>query len=213
MMAIRKLAKHYEKPSIVIPKQPWKGKEKEDKVPEDDIPILQENWYNKYQDLLNRTKGELPPLREINHEIDLINDEAKYTYHLPRCPVPLQEQFYNKLNRYVASKWWEPQTSTQAAPLMCIPKKDGRLHTVIDTRQLNDKTIKDVTPLPDQEIIWKDVARTPYRSKIDLSDAYEQVRVRPEDVRKTSFTMIAGTYISNIVQQGDCNAPATFQQL
>ena len=30
---------------------------------------------------------------------------------------------------------------------------------------------------------------------------------------KTAFATIAGTYISNIMQQGDCNAPVTFQRL
>jgi hypothetical protein len=59
----------------------------------------------------------------------------------------------------------------------------------------------------------EDVARAKYRSKIDLADAYEQVRVKPNDVQKTVFSMIMGTYISNVVQQGDCNAPATFQRL
>ena len=66
---------------------------------------------------------------------------------------------------------------TQAAPLLCIPKKDGKLRTVVDTQQRNDNTVKDVTPLPDQEVIREDVARAKYRSKIDLTDAYEQVHV------------------------------------
>jgi hypothetical protein len=73
--------------------------------------------------------------------------------------------------------------------------------------------VKNVTPLPDQEVIWEDVARGKVRSKIDLSDAYEQVCVRAEDVDKTAFMTITGTYVSHIMQQGDCNAPATFQQL
>jgi len=69
-----------------------------------------------------------------------------------------------------------------------------------------------VTPLPDQDLIREDVAHARYRSKIDLANAYEQVRVRPEDVPKTAFATISRTYVSNIVQQGDCNAPATFQR-
>ncbi|KAG6882639.1 hypothetical protein C0995_014120, partial [Termitomyces sp. Mi166 len=62
----------------------------------------------------------------------------------------------------------------QAAPLLCIPKKDGTLQTALDARQHNDNTIKDVTPLLDQEVICKDVAKAKYRSKIDLTDAYKQ---------------------------------------
>jgi hypothetical protein len=62
---------------------------------------------------------------------------------------------------------------SQAAPMLCIPKKDSMLCMVVDTRQRNENTVKDVTPLPDQEIIHEDVARAKIRSKIDLSDAYE----------------------------------------
>ena len=155
----------------------------------------------------------LPLLREVNHEINLIEPDKKYTYRLPSCPAPLRPQFYEKLNRYVDAGWWKEHPTSQAAPLMCIPKKDGRLRTVIDARQRNDNTVKDVTPLPDQDIIREDVARAKYRSKIDLADAYKQVRVEPRDVHKTVFSTILGTYMSNVVQQGDCNAPATFQRL
>ena len=101
----------------------------------------------------------------------------------------------------------------QAAPLLCIPKKDGKLRTIVDARQRNDNTVKDVTPLPDQEAIRKDVARARYRSKIDLTDAYEQVRVRVEDVDKNAFATITGTFVSHVMWIGDCNAPATFQRL
>jgi hypothetical protein len=95
--------------------------------------------------------------------------------------------------------------------MLCIHKKDKHLHTVVDARQRNDNMVKDVTPLPDQEVIREDVAWAKFRSKIDLSDAYKQVHVRTEDIDKTAFATIAGTYISHIMQQGDCNAPATFQ--
>jgi hypothetical protein len=48
--------------------------------------------------------------------------------------------------------------------------------------------------------------------KIDLSDAYEQVHIVPSDVPKMAFTTIYGMFASNIMQQGDCNAPSTFQR-
>jgi hypothetical protein len=57
------------------------------------------------------------------------------------------------------------------------------------------------------------VAQAKIRSKIDLSDVYEQVRIRTQDMDKTAFATITGTYVSLIMQQGDCNAPATFQWL
>ena len=73
--------------------------------------------------------------------------------------------------------------------------------------------IKDVTPFPDQDQIRMDVVRAKFHSKIDLSNAYEQVRIEPDDVHKTGFATVYGTMESNVLQQGDCNGPATFQRL
>jgi hypothetical protein len=118
-----------------------------------------------------------------------------------------------KIERYIAAGWWEEKNVPQASPLLCIPKKDGRLRTVVDCRERNTNTIKDLTPFPDQDMIRNDVARAPFRSKLDMSDAYEQVRVDPKDVKNTAFSTVVGTFLSHVVQQGDCNAPATFQRL
>ena len=48
---------------------------------------------------------------------------------------------------------------------------------------------------------------------MDMSEAYEQIRVRNEDVPRTAFATIFGTFVSRVMQQGDCNAPFTFQRL
>ena len=149
-------------PDINHPKPSPKGKEKAMAYTEDDIPSLTQQWCDNYQDILQGTPEELPPLREVNHEINLINPDHRYTYHLPRCPEAYREEFYSKLDRYTRAGWWEPRTASQAAPLMCVAKKNGKLRTVVDARQRNDNTVKDVTPLPDQELIREDVARARY---------------------------------------------------
>jgi hypothetical protein len=164
-------------------------------------------------DILGGTQDQLPPWREVNHEINLIDEDKRYTYHLPQCPNSLRDEFHEKVNRYIKAGWWEPKPVNQAAPMLCIHKKDKHLRTVVDAQQQNDNTVKDIMPLPDQEVIQEDMAQAKIRSKIDLSDAYEQVRIRTQDVDKTAFATIAGTYVSLIMQQGDCNAPATFQRL
>jgi hypothetical protein len=118
-----------------------------------------------------------------------------------------------KIQRYTAAGWWQETPVTQASPLLCIRKKNGKLRTVVDCRERNSNTVKDLTPFPDQDMIRSDLAKAKYRSKIDLSDAYEQVRIEPEDVPKTAFSTPVGTFVSHVLQQGDCNGPSTFQRL
>ena len=94
--------------------------------------------------------------------------------------------------------------------MLCIPKKNGKLRTVVDCCKRNDNTVQDVTSFPNQDQIRFDIAWAKFRSKIDMSDAYEQIHIEPYDVEKMSFATVYGTFKSHTMQQGDCNTPATF---
>ncbi|RDB19216.1 hypothetical protein Hypma_013737 [Hypsizygus marmoreus] len=141
----------FEKPRVKLkppeekpPPKVWKGKEKagnQDLTPED-YPRLHQQWHDEFEDMVNGTKNKLPLWREVNHEIHLIDEDKRYNYHMPRCPHSLREEFHHKINKYVEAKWWEPRSVSQAAPLLCIFKKDGTLRTALDARQRNDNTLK-----------------------------------------------------------------------
>ena len=178
-----------------------------------ELEKLRDTWADKIEDLTGEIPLELPPLREINHRIPIVDPNKNYRTHPPRCADAHQRQLLEKINRYVQAGWWQPTTASRAAPMLCIPKKTGKLRTVIDLRERNDNTVHDITPMPDQDRIRNDVARAKFRSKLDMSDAYEQIRVIAKDIGKTAFATIFGTYLSLVMQQGDCNAPATFQRL
>jgi len=180
---------------------------------EDDIPELREKWLWSCQDIMNGVWEELPLMRGVNHHILLIDENKRYHYHLPWCPDSMKVQLMEKITCYTRAGWWESVQTDQAAPMLCIPKKSGLLRTAIDARKQNDNTVKDVTPFPDQDQIRLDVARVKIWSKIDFSDAYEQIRTVPKDVYKSAFATIYGTYVSHTMQIRDCNAPATFQRM
>jgi hypothetical protein len=52
-----------------------------------------------------------------------------------------------------------------------------------------------------------------YFSSLDLTSAYWQVRLSPEDVPETAFVTHQGLYEFKVLCFGLCNAPSTFQQL
>lgn len=189
--------------------------EPSDGMTESDIPRLCEQWMRICKDLFENQPDELPPLREINHRIPLIDETKTYHHRQPKCPDAFKPALMTKLERYMRAGWWVPITATRATPMMCIPKSaknPNELRTVFDLREQNLNTHKDLTPMPDQDTIRHAVAKARYRSKCDISNAYELIRVEPEDVWKTAFSTIVGTFASNVMQQGDCNAPSTFQR-
>ena len=93
------------------------------------------------------------------------------------------------------------------------PPREHQLHpgSVLDFRV--DQFLTDVTPFPDQDIIHNDMARAAYWSKLNMSEVYEQICIVPEHIHKTAFATVLGTFRSQVMQMGGCNALSTFQWL
>src|SRR6266567_1118747 len=102
--------------------------------------------------------------------------------------------------------------------MLLIPKPKKPLHTpelrtVGDLRERNKNTNKLSSPLPDQEGMLIRAAHHKYRSLLDLTAAYKQIRIIPEHVDRTALTTPDGNIVSLVIQMGDCNTPATYQAL
>ena len=90
-------------------------------------------------------------------------------------------------------------------------RPDGKLRLVVDYRGLNAITIKNRSPLPLIPEMLDRLHTTKVFTKIDLKNAYHQVRVREEDVWKTTFRCREGHFEYQVCPQGPTNAPAMFQ--
>ncbi|KAF8239476.1 hypothetical protein L208DRAFT_1237013 [Tricholoma matsutake] len=123
-----------------------------------DLPRLREEWKQSCQDILNGVPDKLPPLRDINHHIPLVDEKKKYNFYLPKCPDSMRKPLAEKIARYCKAGWWCPARAEQAAPMLVVPKKTGKLRTVINAVKCNANTVKDVTLFPDQDLIHLDVA-------------------------------------------------------
>lgn len=57
------------------------------------------------------------------------------------------------------------------------------------------------------------MAAKPFHSVLDLTVAYEQIRIIPEHVDRFAVTTPDSNMVSLVIQMGNCNAPATYQSL
>ena len=161
---------------------------------------------------------ELLPFRAINHTIPLINEDEIYPWRPSKCPGAFREQWREKRDAYIRTGRWEITSAKNTVPMLLIPKppkkgKPAELRTVVDLRARNKNTRKMASPLPDQQGIFNRVAQAKFMSLMDQAAAYEQVRIEPEHVSRSAVTTPDGNMVSNVIQIGDCNGPATFQAL
>ncbi|OBZ62662.1 Retrovirus-related Pol polyprotein from transposon 17.6 [Grifola frondosa] len=169
---------------------------------------------------LDASDSPLPPLRAINHTIPLKDPSKIYTWRPSKCPDAHRASWIEKRNAYLKSGRWRMSTARNASPMLLLTKPGTgvkgippRLRVVCDLRERNANTHKVTSPLPDMEGILRRLSRKPYRTLIDGKDAYEQIRIDPEHVERTAMTTPDGNMVSLVLQQGDCNAVATYQTL
>ncbi|PSS18923.1 hypothetical protein PHLCEN_2v3139 [Hermanssonia centrifuga] len=162
----------------------------------------------------------LPPLRVINHRILLKDPQKVYHWRPSKCPEALRPLWTKKRDAYLKSGRWKMSSARNTCPMLLLTKPGTgirdvapRLRTVFDLRERNENTVKVTSPLPDMEGILRRITKKPFRSSLDGKDAYECIRIEPEDVELSAMTSPDGNMVSLVLQQGDCNAVATYQTL
>nr|GFA64425.1 putative reverse transcriptase domain-containing protein [Tanacetum cinerariifolium] len=149
----------------------------------------------------------LPPVREIEFHIDLIPGALPVVKSSCRlAPFEMQE-LSNQLKELQEKGFIRPSYSPWGAPVLFVKKKDGALRMCIDYRELNKLTIKNHYPLPRIDDLFDQLQGACCFSNIDLRSGYHQLRVREEDIPKTTFRTRYGHFEFTVMPFG---APVLF---
>ncbi len=165
-----------------------------------------------FKDVFSETAADkLPPHRPYDCEIKL-KENSKLFYG----PIyPLTDEESNALEEYINDNlrkgFIRKSKSPAGAPVLFVPKKNGKLRMCVDYRQLNLITIRDSYPLPLIQDMLEHLGKGKIFSKLDLRSAYNLVRIKNGDEYKTAFTCKFGHFEYLVMPFGLKNAPAVFQ--
>ena len=92
-----------------------------------------------------------------------------------------------------------------------IREKEGQVFTDVWTIDHSMLLLsRDETPWPCIDIVFDQLVKAKVFSKIDLRLGYHQIKIRPEDIPKTTFFTRYGLYEYLVMSFGLTNAPAYF---
>ncbi|GJV83093.1 putative reverse transcriptase domain-containing protein [Tanacetum coccineum] len=164
--------------------------DKSEKKRLEDVPIVQDFPEVFPEDLLG-----LPPTRQVEFQIDLIPGAAPVARAPYRLAPSEMKELSEQLKELSEKGFIRPSSSPWGAPVLFVKKKDGSFRMCIDYRELNKLTVKNRYPLPRIDDLFDQLQGSSVYSKIDLRSGYHQLRVREEDISKTTFrTRLAGYY-------------------
>lgn len=165
----------------------------------------------KYSDVF--TSG-LGTCKDFKAKLYLRKD-AIPRFHKPR-PVPFsqKEAVKKELDRLVQAAIIKPiPTSDWAAPIVVVPKPDGKVRICGDFKvTINPQLCIEQYPLPRTEELFQKLQNGKHFTKIDLSDAYLQIELDEEAKKLAVINTQHGLFQYQRLAFGIASAPAIFQR-
>ncbi|GJW53494.1 putative reverse transcriptase domain-containing protein [Tanacetum coccineum] len=192
------------------------------------------NTCNKVGHLTNNCRNKRPATRSNQLPVTVIchacGEKGHYTNQCRKTNINAQGRAYmlRDMNAHqdpnvvtVRQVEFQIDLIPEAVPVARAPYKlapsemqelSNQLQELSD-RELNKLTVKNRYPLPRIDDLFDQLQGSSVYSKINLRSGYHQLRVRDEDIPKTTFRTRYGHYEFQVMPFGLTNTPVVFMDL
>ena len=154
----------------------------------------------------------LPPTSKLRKMKIQLSDLSKPIKVPPRRLSPALEQvLLQSVNEMLRDGIISKGSGSYSSPVLLVRKKDNTYRCCVDYRSLNNITVANVFPLPNNLAILDRLKGNCFFAVLDLRSGFYNMEIEENDKDYTGFSTPFGLFRFNKVSMGLRNAPAAFQ--
>jgi hypothetical protein len=157
------------------------------------LPPAVANVLQEYSDVFpSEIPAGLPPIRGIEHQIDLILGASLPNRALYRTNPEETKEIQRQVQELLDKGYVRESLSPCAVPVILVPKKDGTWHMCVDCRAINNITIRYWHPISRLDDMLDELSGVVVFIKVDLRSGYHQIRMKLGDDGKLLSKLSSG---------------------
>ena len=152
------------------------------------LPSVVDSLFQEFQDVfLEDVPSGLPPIKGTEHKVDFIPGETIPNCLAYRCNLDETKELQRQVEELMAKGHVQKILSPCVVPVLLVPKNDGSWRMCIDSRFVNNITVKYRHPIPRLDDMLDELHGASNFSNIDLKSSYHHIRMRERDEWKIAF--------------------------
>ena len=149
---------------------------------DESFPNVVVSLLQKYEDVFpNDIPSGLPPIREIEHQIDFVSSATIPNRPTHRSNPEETKELQRQVEELLAKGHVRESMSPCVVSVLLVPKKDGTWRMCVDCRAINNIMVKYRHPIPRLDDMLDELHGSCVFTKIDLKSGYHQTRMKEGD--------------------------------